>query len=158
MTNLNFLQNIEKTVSQLQNGRYRNTPKKLMIETIAPDVEVKQVYVNTNRIKILYPELSPNNHNKIGYSLHEREQMRHHPILIEQDCNELEERQMRKPYKFNRQNIQIKISTPTAINIRKQPSKQKSPIILHNSKHRVVYTSSLLPKEVDHKPVIESPV
>lgn len=53
---------------------------------------------------------------------------------------------------------QIKISTPTAINIRKQPSKEKSPIMLHNSKHRIVYASSVVPKEVDHKPVIESPV
>jgi len=62
---------------------------------------------------------------------------------------------MRKPFKFNRSNMgQIKISTPTAINIRKQPSKEKSPIILNNSKHRMAYTSSVLPNQADHKPVM----
>jgi hypothetical protein len=66
---------------------------------------------------------------------------------------------MRKPYKFSRHNMEeIKISTPTVINIRKQPSKEKSPIILHNSKRRIAYTSSLAPKEVDDKLVVKSSV
>jgi hypothetical protein len=62
---------------------------------------------------------------------------------------------MRRPYKLNRNNLdQIKISSPTAINIAKQHSKDKSPIHLQNHKHKGLPITSILQKEVNNKQLI----